>query len=79
MKKDHWLYLATAAYGAAIWIAVAAASGRREAWDSELYFTTGMPLAGQFAVTLVTQGPLLIKIRHRGGPRSSDDPPGSIT
>ncbi|MBI3041931.1 MAG: hypothetical protein HYY78_03800 [Betaproteobacteria bacterium] len=38
-----------------------------------------VPLAGQSAVMLITQGPLLIKIRPRGGPRSSDDPPGSIT
>jgi hypothetical protein len=43
MKRDHWLYLASAIGGAAIWIAISAATGRREAWDSDLYFTLGIP------------------------------------
>jgi hypothetical protein len=29
--------------GAAIWTLVARAGGRREAWDSELYFSAGIP------------------------------------
>jgi hypothetical protein len=81
MKRDHWLYLAAALGGAAVWIAITAATGRREAWDSEWYFTLGipavcllslvlgyiephrpwrwgiLPLAGQFAWMLVTNGP----------------------
>jgi hypothetical protein len=43
MKKDYWFYLIAAVCGAAIWYFVAAASGRREAWDSGLYYTLGMP------------------------------------
>jgi hypothetical protein len=43
MKKDQWLYLAAAGCGAAVWIIVAQVSGRREAWDSGLYFSIGMP------------------------------------
>ena len=81
MKKDHWLYLAAALIGAAVWFAVTVISGRREAWDSVLYFSVGMPvvcivslalgyfepvrwwrwgvlpLAGQFACLLITEGP----------------------
>jgi len=44
MKRDHWLYLVAAVFGAAIWIVVAQASGRREAWDSGLYFAVGIPI-----------------------------------
>jgi hypothetical protein len=43
MKKDHWLYLVAAACGAAIWILIALVSGRKEAWDSGLYFSAGIP------------------------------------
>ncbi|MBI5076222.1 MAG: hypothetical protein HZB62_13800 [Nitrospirae bacterium] len=43
MKKDYYLYLVAITFGAAIWYFIAAASGRREAWDSGLYFTMGMP------------------------------------
>jgi hypothetical protein len=43
VKRDYWLYLVAAICGAAIWIFVAAASGRREAWDSGLYFSAGIP------------------------------------
>jgi hypothetical protein len=43
MKSDRWLYLAAALAGAAIWIAVVWASGRREAWDSGLYFAVAIP------------------------------------
>ena len=44
MKKDHWLYLLAAACGAVIWILIAVVSGRREAWDSGLYFSAGIPV-----------------------------------
>lgn len=43
MKRDHWLYLVATLCGAAIWIFVALASGRGEAWDSGLYFSVGIP------------------------------------
>jgi hypothetical protein len=43
MKRDNWLYIVAILGGAAIWISVAAASGRREAWDSGLYFSVGIP------------------------------------
>jgi hypothetical protein len=43
VKRDHWLYLVAAGCGAAVWIIVAQVSGRREAWDSGLYFSVGMP------------------------------------
>ncbi len=43
MKREHLLYLAAAVCGALIWIFIALASGRKEAWDSGLYFSIGIP------------------------------------
>lgn len=43
MKKDYWLYLAAMVSGAVIWIVIALVSGRREAWDTGLYFSFGIP------------------------------------
>jgi hypothetical protein len=43
VRRDPWLYLIAGGCGAAIWIFVATASGRAEAWDSPLYFTVGIP------------------------------------
>ncbi|TAJ97525.1 MAG: hypothetical protein EPO39_19295 [Candidatus Manganitrophaceae bacterium] len=43
MKKDAWLYSAAFLCGIATWVVVSTLSGRREAWDSELYFSMGMP------------------------------------
>jgi hypothetical protein len=43
MKSDHWLHLAAVGCGAAIWILIALASGRKEAWDSGWYFSVGIP------------------------------------
>lgn len=43
MKREHWLHLAAAACGAVIWILVALVSGEKEAWDSGLYFSVGIP------------------------------------
>jgi hypothetical protein len=37
------MYLVAAVCGAAIWILIAQASGRREAWDSGWYFSVGIP------------------------------------
>jgi len=44
MKKNHWLYGVAFVSGMAVWILVCAYSGRREAWDSGLYFTVGIPV-----------------------------------
>ena len=45
MFQPLWASLATLGVGAATWIAVAMFGGRREAWDSELYFAA-LPLIG---------------------------------
>jgi hypothetical protein len=43
MKKDVWLYAATLIVGAAAWLVVAKVTGKREAWDSDAYFSLAMP------------------------------------
>ncbi len=43
MKKDVWWYTVAVLSGVAVWVLVTSLSGRREAWDSELYFTIGIP------------------------------------
>ena len=43
MSKRHWLDLVAVVVGALVWIGVAHASGRVEAWDSDLYFSAAMP------------------------------------
>lgn len=43
MNRDHWLYPIAILCGAASWVLVALASGRKEAWDSGLYFSAGIP------------------------------------
>jgi hypothetical protein len=52
MKKEHWLLIAAGAGGALIWILISTASGRKEAWDSELYFSIGMPAVCLLAALL---------------------------
>lgn len=44
MFQPMWASLVALGVGAATWIAVAIASGRREAWDSELYFVVVLPV-----------------------------------
>lgn len=44
MKRHHVLYLLAIVGGAVTWALVAQASGRREAWDSPLYFSVAIPL-----------------------------------
>ncbi len=44
MFQPLWASLATLGVGAATWLAVAMFGGRREAWDSELYFVLAMPV-----------------------------------
>jgi hypothetical protein len=43
MKRDYWLYGVAFLSGVVVWSLVTAMSGKREAWDSELYFTLGIP------------------------------------
>jgi hypothetical protein len=59
MKRDYWLYALATVCGAAIWILVARLGGRREAWDSGLYFLVGIP-----AVCLVSMGLAFFEPRH---------------
>lgn len=44
MFQPPWASLTTLGVGAATWIVVAMVGGRREAWDSELYFAVAMPV-----------------------------------
>ncbi len=52
MKRDHWLYLLAVVGGALVWALVATISGKREAWDSEWYFTLGIPAVCLLAAVL---------------------------
>ena len=52
MKKEHWLLIAAAAGGALIWVLISTASGKKEAWDSDLYFSVGMPAVCLLAALL---------------------------
>ena len=45
-------YCAAAVVGAFLWLATTAVSGRREAWDSSLYWTVAYPVAVAVAGTL---------------------------
>jgi hypothetical protein len=44
VKKEHWLYGIAVAVGVVVWVVVSEVSGRREAWDSPLYFSVGIPV-----------------------------------
>lgn len=44
--SDKWAYGVTAFAGAASWLAVSQMTGRREAWDSEMYFSFALPSLG---------------------------------
>ena len=41
--STKWAYTLSALVGAGSWIAVAQMTGRREAWDSEIYFSALLP------------------------------------
>lgn len=43
MNNNHWLYLASVLSGAVIWIAISLATNQMEAWDSDLYYSVGLP------------------------------------
>jgi hypothetical protein len=49
MFQPLWASLVTVGVGAATWIFVALAGGRREAWDSELYFVFVLPMIALMA------------------------------
>ena len=44
MFQPMWASLVSLGVGAATWIVVAIVGGRREAWDSELYFVVVLPV-----------------------------------
>ena len=50
--NDRSMVIIAGVIGAAVWFLVAGASGRREAWDSELYWSLGMPVVGLCAAVL---------------------------
>ena len=64
VKRDAVAWFACAAFGAVVWLAVSAASGRREAWDSSAYFTVAMPLV---AVASFAMGYLIPQRSWRWG------------
>ncbi len=43
MKRDTRLYVATVTGRIVVWALVSALSHKSEAWDSDLYFTFGIP------------------------------------
>ncbi len=43
MKRDTWLVVSAVTGGIVVWLLVSAFSHKREAWDSDLYFTLGLP------------------------------------
>ena len=44
MKREAWLYALGVGVGVAVWLAASHATGRREAWDSDVYYSFGMPV-----------------------------------
>jgi hypothetical protein len=76
MKKDSWLYGAAFVSGIVVWILVSSFSGKREAWDSELYwmlvnqgfgnlFPLGLLVLGLFAVPSIVTARLGAAISKR--------------
>lgn len=50
--RQRSLYLIAGLAGIGVWVAVTELSGRREAWDSPLYFQAGLPVLGLVAGAL---------------------------
>ncbi|GMV50425.1 hypothetical protein FBQ96_10445 [Nitrospirales bacterium NOB] len=44
MKRDTWLYVAVVTGGIVLWAFISVFSHKSEAWDSDLYFTLGLPM-----------------------------------
>ena len=55
--KRYWPYCVALAGGAALWLGTMAASGRREAWDSPLYWSAAYPLCIALAAALAYAAP----------------------
>ena len=51
-KAERWAYGMSAVTGGATWFYIASAGGRREAWDSDLYFSVGLPIIALVAAVL---------------------------
>lgn len=51
-RAEWWAYAVAAIVGAGTWFSIAAAGGRREAWDSDLYVSIALPLIGAVAAVL---------------------------
>lgn len=52
MLSRRTIVLLSVATGMALELGIHVASGRREAWDSPLYWTVGLPIAGIAAFTI---------------------------
>jgi hypothetical protein len=52
MRKTGWLYGTAFVSGILVWILISSLSGKREAWDSDSYFTFGMPVVCLVAALL---------------------------
>jgi hypothetical protein len=52
LDAERSAYVVAGLVGAATWLVVSTASGRREAWDSDLYFSLALPAIG-LAVALL--------------------------
>jgi hypothetical protein len=57
MFQPRWASLVTLGVGAATWIVIAKAGGRREAWDSELYFVAALPIIALTAAIVSYKAP----------------------
>lgn len=55
-----WVMLTSVGVGAATWIAVSTLGGRREAWDSPLYFTVALPVIAITASVLAYRVPVRV-------------------
>ncbi|HYA30627.1 MAG TPA: hypothetical protein VEI95_17555, partial [Acidobacteriota bacterium] len=55
--SSRWAYAVAALVGAVSWLAIAHATGRREAWDSEIYFVYALPSLWLFCGVLGAVAP----------------------
>src|SRR5688572_27432761 len=44
MKRTPMLYVVAFCFGALVWISISILSNRREAWDSAIYLSLGIPI-----------------------------------
>jgi hypothetical protein len=57
MKKESWFYAAALLSGTFVWIALSVTTGRKEAWDSPLYFSVGIPIVCAVSMVLAFFSP----------------------